>query len=217
MYDIYNPDFIGCQECNGVMRNYLTPHLPERYVWVDFADKTGKIDFFPVLYDKTVWRVAESGTGDFPMQGHPWGFVWVRFARLSDSSDTFILFNMHLTWDQGQWPAYGTAITQEMNMQIKSILSSEPNTPVAVTGDYNNTRSGGYFRSLIEGIEDQMDSAAFLTEDINLDANMRNRLIDHVTINKEIISAVCFREIEYFSLSFASDHFSVFADLRVKS
>lgn len=41
--------------------------------------------------------------------------------------------------------------------------------------------------------------------------------IEYVTINKEIISTVCFREIEYFSLSFASDHLSVFADLRVVS
>ena len=228
LYSVFMPDIIGLQECNATMRGVITPYLPSEYAYVDFSKMDGynkdiaeKIEYFPVLYRTDKWKVEACGTGDFPNCGRPWGYVWVTFSRVDDPTEKFTLINLHyivqnfISRGEG-WEEYGEPLAEMISAEIEDMLSANPDIPIAVTGDYNDQRTGPIYGKMIKGLEDDIETAFRLTDDINMTESEKSYAIDHITVTKNTADVVKYRQIDYCGTEYLSDHKYYFADLHVK-
>jgi len=208
-YKLHMPDFIGLQECFYMMRDALTPYLPEEYEFVDFHSNIASLDYIPVLYNAEKWEIAEYGTCDASSAGGPWAYVWVTFSRLGDPTDRYTLVNLHYSFVQGH--PQRLPLAEKVNEFLKAELQRNPNTPIAVTGDYNAGFESDVFATQVNGIP--MNTSFLLAEN----TNHSNGGIDHISVTSETVDVVCHRINNDRNAHFMSDHASHFADLRKKT
>ncbi|MBE6546679.1 MAG: hypothetical protein E7668_04480 [Ruminococcaceae bacterium] len=214
----YMADFVGLQECCDMMRKPLNPHLNSVYAYVEYEQDKPNTNYFPILYRTDLWRVEESGTGEYPASVRPWGYVWATFSRLSDPADKFTMMNLHyvpasfvgrgVTWDE-----YRNPLAEELNGFIRSMLEKNPDIPIAVTGDYNTRRDSELYEIMVKELP--MEEAALLTEDSNMtEEQKRNWAVDHISVSHNNVAVVAQRQLDYYPKKTLSDHWHYFADLR---
>ncbi|MBE6546929.1 MAG: hypothetical protein E7668_05775 [Ruminococcaceae bacterium] len=213
----YLPDFVGLQECEGTMRSALFPCLDERYERAEVDDPRGKTTYFPIIYRTDLWKLEESGIGDYPHNNHPWGYVWATFSRVDDPTERFTMMNLHFTFDANWEDGYGVGLAEEINARVAAELAAEPNKPIAITGDYNNSIAGKRYAALIKDLP--IATSFECTENTNVeDGAARRRIIDHCTVSYENVDVIAHRRMDAYSWGeeFASDHPWYFTDLRLK-
>lgn len=223
----YRPDILGLQEVSGNWHTALMPYIDDVYAVVDAKDGLGHANFCPLLYNTETLTLLEHGVKTLPYAGTgntsglrvlSWGY----FERKSDGA-RFVAINTH--WNAGSEASDNTKrLTQAKDMvsfieTVKSIY----NCPIVTTGDYNN-RMGQ------EPYDYYVSKTGFM--DAGLNAKVINRsiktthgglykhsvtegyAIDHVFASEEFeilyYNALCDK-----ALAGASDHYPVYADLKL--
>ena len=213
LYNLYMPDFIGLQEHNEPSQLLLKPHMNKVYEYVQIPNISSGEKMFPILYRTDLWKVEECGSGDeYGNIHHPWGFVYVRFSRLSDPSEQILMCNLHYCGDVATYPGFRNEVADELNRKIKSMQTRYSNIPVVVTGDYNASRSSDVFDVMLEGLT--METSYLVTEDTNMTPT--THCIDHITVTTDTFEVLRHRWLNYFSTDYSSDHTPYYADLKFK-
>ncbi|MBE6547229.1 MAG: hypothetical protein E7668_07350 [Ruminococcaceae bacterium] len=217
--NLYRPDFVGMQEARLMMREPLDPHLDAGYAYVEFDPPKQNAEWFPILYRADRWTVVASGTGEYTECHHPWGYVWATFARKENADDRITVMNLHYTVGHfmsvdPSWIEFHTGLASEINRQIGKQLTESPDTPIAITGDYNTGRDTELYETMIKELP--MEDAPLLTENSNMTVEqMRNPwYLDHITVTKELVEVVSHRRLDYYPDRALSDHPFYFTDLR---
>ena len=222
----YCPDILGLQEVSAAWHKALMPLLEDVYAVADSLDDLGTNNFCPLLYNTETLTLLEHGVHALPYaskkQNHGLRVVsWGYFERKSDGAH-FLAFNTH--WNPGSTDADNSErLAQARDMaQFILQLQKQYNCPVITTGDYNN-RTGQ------EPYEFYVSKTGF--KDAGVNAKVVNRLIktthslftssvsqghaiDHVFLSEGF-------EILYYNtlcdkaLAGASDHYPVYADLKL--
>ena len=216
--NLYKPDFVGFQEHKEGSRTFIKKYVDSRYKYVEFSGEDAtRAEFIPMLYDSDEWSVVEKGTGRVHLTA--WCFVYARFSRTDNSGDEFILFNLHYCGDPVTYPGYRNEIAAELNAKLKATMAAHPNTPIAVTGDFNDTRYGEAYNKTFEGIS-SLKTSYILTRDTNVGVEGTTGKealpIDNIVVTSELVDVIWQRNLLHAPMQFASDHTPHFADLRVK-
>lgn len=148
-------DVLGLQEALPSQIAYLLENLP-RYAAAGVSREDGRVDgeASPILYDRTRYTLADTGTfwlSDTPDEpSNTWGAActrictWARFVEL-DSGRGFFLFNTH--FDHVSQPA------REKSASLISgrIAARGGEDPVVLTGDLNAGEENRAIRTLMSG------------------------------------------------------------------
>ncbi len=216
--NLYKPDFVGFQEHKEGSRALIKKYVDSQYEYVNFSgDDSARSEFIPILYNSEEWKIEEKGTGTVHLTA--WCFVYARFSRTDNSGEEFILFNLHYCGDPVKYPGYRNEIAAELNAKLKATMAAHPNTPIAVTGDFNDTRYGEAYNKTFEDIP-SLKTSYILTKDTNVGVEGTTGKealpIDNIVVTSELVDVVWQRNLLHAPMRFASDHTPHFADLRVK-
>lgn len=230
-YLMLKPDFVGLQEAVDTL-SYITEEISEVYGVVSQSGEGTLGVRCPILYLKDEWKVAVSGQVE--IKGwHKFSILhcyeWVMFERIDDSSERFIMINLHYpTASPENMNSARTPAAQATNEKIRELMSLYPDVPIAVTGDYNSQRDSNedIFPYMYKGIEEKLDIAQRFTEDrmsgktrheMGISAIGSGTAIDYVSVTNELVTVVRHRTVSYGALGLSGDHFPIFIDVKIKN
>ena len=224
MYMAYEPDFIGLQEVNGgpkqnnqyyfadktsTMQSVLLKYMGSNYAYVDFTDYVAvESHHTPIMYRTDKWKVTDRyATTDTGCDMHRW--QWARFESLQNSKYSVIVLNLHGHVSAcNKYAEFYSAV----NAEIKKLEKQYPESTILITGDYNlNSKNAYLTQTLIEGTN--------VRNSLNLTTNddFCRSDIDHVFVSRNTASVEQLRVMSNGAwLSRATDHPSVFADVRLE-
>lgn len=231
-YLMLKPDFVGLQEGVDPLQA-IKEEVSEVYGIVEQSGEGTLGVRCPILYLKSEWKIA---TDDQEQEIKGWYkfsnlhcYEWVMFERIDDSTERFIMFNLH-------YPTTGTAemnnartpAAQATNAKLKELMSLYPDVPITVTGDYNSHRENNtdIFPYMFEGLDGKMDIAQSFTEDKTLGSTTHSMgtpvvgggtPIDHISVTNELLEIVRHRTVAYNAMGLSGDHFPVFIDVKIKT
>ena len=216
--NLYKPDFVGFQEHKQGSRDLIQKYVDSRYKYVSFNTNDSKrAEFIPILYNSDEWKVEETGAAEIFLNA--WSFVYARFSRINDPAEEFILFNLHYCGDPVTYPGYRNELAEELNAKLKATMAAHPNTPIAVTGDFNDNRYGTAYNKTFDGIS-SLKTSYILTKNTNVGiegtTGKEALPIDNIVVTSELVDVIWQRNLLHAPMRFASDHTPHFADLRVK-
>ena len=230
----YEPDFIGMQEMqeqNSVngrpynMQTELLSLIGHEYAMVDFSDKVSpKYHWTPMFYRSDRWTPIESNIDtDIVNEMHRW--QWAVYQSKENPGVRFIHVNLHLT------PARPEEY-QEVSREVAALTQKYPDTPIAVSGDYNaNLGSDGYHPSTFQALigSTKLQNAIYLTKDHEagvstcsnrtalLDTVCVEEQIDHFMLTSNTAAVKKHRVIRNVPMGQASDHYAVYVDVVYRS
>ena len=214
------PDFIGfqeLQECrvNGVwgfMQTEMIKRIGHEYTMVDCSEYVlSRDEWTPIFYRHAKWELIEGGAAtnaEIKNEMHRW--QWGVY-RNKENGQLFIHMNLH--GPNSHYldfiPAfYGKLVKEKMN----ALLEKYPNTPVAITGDYNqyyNDEPYLWFQQ-----DTTLNTAFIVAKDTTFPDAYGD--IDHISINTDVLEADTYRMINNGLIYMTSDHCPCFADLSLK-
>ena len=221
MFLFYQPDFIGLQEVfgnnviNGTatinMQDTLMTHMGDKYAYVDFTSKVAVTEHWtPIMYLKDKWTVLESDIQTNPCcTMHRW--QWARFQSVENPEYTIVVVNIHGPHGgDGHGETAKATFYATMNTLLKSLEKTYPKSAIAITGDYNVDSTSEHLTTMIAGTS--FKNSYDLTG--SHEKNASN--IDHIFLTKDRATVEQLRELRNYVLRRSSDHYSWFADIRLK-
>jgi len=226
-YQLFDADFIGLQESASKIQ-YMMKNL-NGYGYV--TQTTGHT---PIIYNTSLWQLAKDNNGaeikgSFAFDGHCWSAEWIMFQSKNDAAAKVIVMNLHIHPRSDGYKEHRSDDIAVTNAAWKQLLELYPGVPIFTTGDYNTAYKSSDFRSLLAGLEDRMDSGKYLATDSNPDVGLytyhdyegTNKAyggdgIDHIAVTKNLVEVIHYRVIQYAPIGYASDHFPIFIDVKLK-
>ncbi len=219
----YLPDFIGLQEIQegtvnkveGYMHTELMNRIGNEYTEVNFDEfvPVKKHQWTPIAYRHTKWDLLEyrAATNEEilnVMHRWQWGVY-----RNKENGQLFIHMNLHGPHGGNQeFRDFQPVFFGRVNEQVKALLAKYPNTPVAITGDYNQLYDTPSLHELQK--DTALDTAYLVAKDTTYPDSYG--VIDHIMINTDVVDADLYRMIENGLIYMTSDHRPCFVDLTVK-
>lgn len=229
MLDDVRPAVVGLQECSLIQKDYIVGNTPG-YKSLEFAIKRGEagrkphayID--PVLYDSTRVRVVEWGAfwlSETPEEhSQSWGSkeprtaLWVHFKPVGRGKD-FIFINTHLDHVSPLARQKGMDVILDRMEQI-----NESDLPMVLVGDLNciMTKENSLDRLVSSGWKNTKDCAADSDESKTFNGFGKSwtGTIDYIWL-KGVRKCSRHKVVtkEYCEVPFISDHFPIFADIKI--
>jgi endonuclease/exonuclease/phosphatase family metal-dependent hydrolase len=224
---LYSPDLMGLQEALTDQLEYLAGEFPE-YRWFG-TDRglnggTGLSEFTPIFYRHAELTPLESGTfwlsdtPDGPTRGRRAGRIatWAKFRHLASGQDLYV-FNTHLgvRRNEGQ--------VESVERILDRIAEVPDEAPVILMGDFNAT--AGVNETWHVAIEQGLGDSWLMAEQrrgppvtwsgFSAPVEGRDDRIDWVLLQGPIQSLSVETVVHNDQGRFPSDHFPVFARLRV--
>lgn len=229
IYMAYEPDFIGLQEVNGsasvhnsvltsteysfpgeptkTMQNVLKSYMGSNYDYVAFDVPSDQRHYTPIMYRTDKWTVTDTYIAlDTGCEMHRW--QWARFESIENSKYSVIVLNLHgHTSSCGKYAEFYEAV----NAEIKRLEELYPESTIVTTGDYNLQADSEHLATMVAGT--QVKNSMNLTTNDDSYAGA----IDHVFASRNHAIVEQFRVVSNAAgLSRATDHPSVFADIRLE-
>jgi endonuclease/exonuclease/phosphatase family metal-dependent hydrolase len=224
---LHSPDVMGLQEALTDQLDYLQQEFPEyRWFGIDrgLNGGTGLSEFTPIFYRHAELSPLESGTfwlsdtPDGPTRGRRAGRIatWARFRHLESGRDVYV-FNTHLSVrrNEGQ--------VESVERILSRIAELPGDAPVILMGDFNATAGVNetYRVAIDQGLRDSWLMAQerrgppVTWSGFSAPVEGRDDRIDWVLVSGPIEALSVETVIHNDQGRFPSDHFPVFARLRV--
>ena len=219
----YLPDFIGLQELqegtvnkiNGLMHTEIAKYISDEYTLVNLDEfvPVKKHQWTPIAYRHTKWELLEfraARNEEILNVMHRW--QWGVY-RNKENGQLFIHMNLHGPHSGNeQFRDFQPIFFGRVNEQVKALLEKYPNTPMAITGDYNQLYDTPSMQELKKNTT--LDTAYLVAKDTTYPEHYG--IIDHIMINTDVQTADTYRMIEDGLIYMTSDHRPCFVDLTVK-
>ena len=218
----YSPEVVGLQEMSDKCYQSLTPLFEGNYAFVDTKTERGLTNFSPLAYNVDKVTLLEHGVQTLASGNNPklrvisWGY----FERKSDGA-RFIVANTH--WDLTSMPESRTKQAIEMG-DFMVEMRAKYNCPAITVGDYNTQDYQEQFQTYLD--HSQLLDAGLTAQVINRNYRSTHGLfeeptetpdikaIDHVFYSSDV-EALFYNMLVDKILLDASDHFPVYADLKL--
>ena len=219
----YLPDVIGLQEIQegtvnkveGHMHTELMKRIGKEYTMVNLDEfvPVKKHQWTPIAYRHTKWDLVEfrAATNEEILNVmHRW--QWAVYRRKEDGQ-LLIHMNLHGPHSGNQeFRDFQPVFFRRVNAQVKELLAKYPNTPIAITGDYNQVYDTPSLHELQK--DTTLDTAYLVAKDTTYPEHYG--IIDHIMITTDLVEADTYRMIEDGLIYMTSDHRPCFVDLTVK-
>ena len=213
-YVLYQPDFIGLQECTPEQYPLLAAGLGENYGKLIFEEHD-PVSINHMFYRTDKYIIEDSGY--MPLStSQTKRFEWALFKEIG-TDFRLIVMNFHANYRGSD---YRVPEAADINAVIDGIVAEYPNIPIYFTGDYNAAASSEEFATMIEGLN--MQSGMLVAEKTDGDLGTyhtigdttvtSNFAIDHITVTYELTDVKLYRRLADELLAYASDHYPIFID-----